>query len=341
MKNILKLMTFAILTITSTPIMGDFFRSIGAQLKPMSNESKEQLCNGKENLCNRLYNKVAQIVVHDATSTTEGWGNLGIVADQHKGIDAQLKDGLRAFKLPIHRGKENGNSNWIPMVTHALLERDTKGTYERLRMWAIDYTRKPLKDVLTTFKNFLDNNPREVITIILDMDRAAVQAPEDRARFLNAFKDSGITPYLYLQNQSPWPTFGELINKNKRLIVFSDVNFDGMREAGINNENDYIYGSAYNFNTINQINADSCKEALTSKKTGANTLFRIQHFITFGAAGSSVFAKQANDAKVLNPRIKRCIEKVGAKPNFVYIDFYDEKFNDIKQVIDELNSKEW
>lgn len=325
-----------------------------APLKPLYGPQK---CNGKAEFCNRRYNEITQLRVHNATSITKD-KLLGIlpnfVADQHRDIDEQLfKDGLRVFKLPIHKkGTEE-----IAWVTHALSLNEFDRYAQqypfikpfRNKLYALDASNKSLKDVLSIVKLFLDQHKNEVVTLGLD-----IQGNNMGDLIAQAFIEAKIDPYLYGQEPSkPWPTLAELIAMNKRLIVFTS---DFLRmpktkekypafESLFNYGPKFIFENVFSFKSVKALNSETCdivryKENLSIAKIApTNKIFDMTHFVTPGAAGDAEMARQVNSYDSVKNHVERCLKKTGGLyPNFISVDFYDENFDDLKKIVDEINA---
>ena len=72
------------------------------------------------------------------------------------------------------------------------------------------------EDVLNDFKTFIDSNPTEVITLILE-DYSPFSLLSD------ALFTSGIIEDLYQYDEAyGWPTLQEMINLDRRVVLFSD-----------------------------------------------------------------------------------------------------------------------
>jgi len=75
---------------------------------------------------------------------------------------------------------------------------------------------------LQTVKNWMDQNPREVVTLLItNPDRQAM------SKFDALFKKVGADKMAFVPSSSPnplapdaWPTLGEMIDSGKRLVVF-------------------------------------------------------------------------------------------------------------------------
>ena len=80
----------------------------------------------------------------------------------------------------------------------------------------------PWQDTLEIAKKWLDDNPYEVLTfLIVNYEFTNVE------NFVSAIQGSGLNEYLYVPEYVPqyrdqWPTLGEMILKNQRMVFFMD-----------------------------------------------------------------------------------------------------------------------
>src|SRR5205823_5918070 len=100
-------------------------------------------CNGRPWLCDRPYDRVTYLTTHGSVTSDDpiwqGWRT------QHKTVREQLDRGVRAIMLEAHAGS--------PLL--ACLEDCARGS-------------AMLTTSLTSIKAFLDVNPREIVTLLLD-----------------------------------------------------------------------------------------------------------------------------------------------------------------------------
>lgn len=326
----------------------------------------DQNCNG-QNICNRPFNKVAQICVHNATSNTKhglvltikpcwnGWlpslcgydTGINPVADQYWNLQEQLNNGLRVFKLPIHPvGIDN-----TPWVTHTLQSREINELVTSIaqklpfssstiqsainsslqnNLWRIDTANIKFLDVLNQLKTFLDNNRNEIITLSLNTFDMNLMS----AQFLNLFKASGIDVYLFKPNAGTivWPTFGQMIASNQRLVIFCDTQ---MNQPGFIYTPQYTTSNNYSYKSIDELNADDCNII----NRDPNALFIMSHFISGKLSGSASLANKANTYQALRNHIEKCFNTTGRYPNLISVDYVDIHFDDIKRIINEINNK--
>jgi len=156
-----------------------------------SSESSTSACNGHEELCARRFDEVAFPMTHNAMSNAEaGWS----IPNQRFGIMRQLDDGIRGLMLDTY--DENGEL----LLCHVLC----------------GLGKQPLVDGLGETKAFLDANPGEVVSIIFENYITHAQTA-------GAFDESGLIDFVYAHEvDAPWPTLGELIDADTRLVVFQE-----------------------------------------------------------------------------------------------------------------------
>lgn len=188
-----------------------------------------------------------------------------------------------------------------------------------------DFARKPLAKLLADIKQWLDTHPTDVITLRVN----------DFAKSNNAmaplFTQSGILHYAYLQDQTKlWPTLGELIKTNKRLIIFKSDPI-----AGMMNSRSFFFPVSSKFGysiatditkesstSIDNIVSPSNTASITKLSTDPqNKLFDFTHNITIGIAGSPEAATQVNAKNVLLPRLVKLANALNHVPNFITLDF--------------------
>lgn len=195
-----------------------------------------------------------------------------------------------------------------------------------------------LKDFLNEIREFLDSHPNEVITILLN---DFVKNDHDLAKI---FEESGIIHYAHAQNSSnPWPTFKELIQSSKRLIVFSDAGNEHLY-PWINNRNFYdawrgnwSFTSTEKFTDPNVPLSEFGNFSYRDIQAPQNKIFDVHYVVTPGLAGSKKAASIINEASIFRIHMKQLAEAAQHIPNWISIDFYEYPKHDIFDVIDELN----
>ena len=257
-------------------------------------------CNGSENLCTKKYNEVAFLTTHNAFNSS---ADDFTFPNQNLSIQEQLAIGVRGFMLDVY------DLRGTPTVYHA---KKMLGT-------------APFTSNLRDIKLFLDENPNEVVTLILECYATASEIESDLI-------STDLMPYLYSHEGDSWPTLQEMIDNNSRLVVFSDKNdalpyqrwyhyiWDLAVEThfSVHNANDFT--CAYN-------RGDSTKE-----------LFILNHFATKSLLGTG--NERASEVANANPffidRAMQCYKETGKFPNFITVDFVE--IGDAMDVVNELNS---
>lgn len=241
-------------------------------------------CNGATELCARRFDQVVYPTTHNAYSTVaEGFG----APNQMRSLTQQLRDGVRGVMLDVH--DERGR----PMLCHG-----TCLVGKRL-----------LAEGLCDLRRFLDENPREVLTIIFEsyVSAAAVEG---------AFRSAGLLDTVYAHPMgTPWPTLETMISTGKRLVVFTDR--EGGRLPWYHDVWDFAWETPFAATTPAEL--DTCR---ANRGTRGNPLFIFNHFLTAPLA-SPELARMVNFNPFLVNRARRCQQETNAVPNFVTIDYYE------------------
>ena len=247
-------------------------------------------CNGYESLCIKKYNEVAYLTTHNAYSSFEDGFYL---PNQNLNITSQLNQGVRAFMLDVYSEDDQlVLYHGAPKLGSSLFS-----------------------DVLNEFKTFIDANPNEVITLILE-DYISV------SELSYALFTSGIIDDLYEYDEAGWPTLQDMIDLNKRIVLFSDNEFQNppswfhfLWEHAVETHfsNESIYDFSCDFN----------------RGEAQNSLFILNHFITnyfLVISNLELYNEQVQEVNT-NPyfinRVYDCILEKDKFPNFITVDFYD------------------
>jgi hypothetical protein len=255
-------------------------------------------CNGHEALCERRYDQVAYPMTHNAMSNAEdGWS----LPNQNFNIARQLREGVRGLMLDTY--EEQGQL----LLCHTL---------------CFGTSQQPLVEGLEEISAFLEANPNEVASIILESYITHAQTAE-------AFDDSGLIDFVYAHELGePWPTLGELIEANTRLVVFQGEAQDA-EFPWLMNFDDHAWETHFSFETPDDFNCDP------NRGDPGNPLFLLNHFLTAPLGGRPEFAEMVNYNPLFSDRARRCEEEGDALPNFVAVDFYD--IGNLFEVVDALN----
>jgi hypothetical protein len=142
-----------------------------------------------------------------------------------------------------------------------------------------------------------------------------------------AFEESGLISMVYAHEEGqPWPTLGEMIDKNQRVVVMAEEG--GPPPAWYHHVWDYTKETPYSFHDPEEM---SCEP---NRGTEEGEFFLLNHWIE-RASPSRLDSAQLNEYQFLLDRAQECAEERGQVPNFVAVNFYLN--GDLFDVVDELN----
>ncbi|MEM7247478.1 MAG: hypothetical protein AAF533_19235 [Acidobacteriota bacterium] len=254
-------------------------------------------CNGSSALCSKRYDEVVHATTHNAMSSEEdGW----ILPNQTVDVPSQLESGVRALMLDIH--------DWFgsPHLCHGTCLGGLQ----------------PLDEGLSEIRGFLDANPREVVTLILESYSAIGDVESE-------FDAAGLLPLCHEQVLGePWPTLGAMIESGRRVVILSD------RDGGARPWHHDVWQHAWE--TSFSVERPEDFTCARNRGSSDNALFILNHFLTAPTARRSL-AEQVNFDPLFTDRVLACEAESGRLPNFLTVDFHD--VGDVLAVADALNSR--
>jgi len=281
-----------------------------ADTNPLDIDSVEP-CNGHAALCFRRVDRVAFAGTHNAMASQEA----GFIAPNHKyGLKRQLDDGVRAMLLDTHAFFDPTKADVKTWLCHGncLLGRT------------------PLRDGLKVLDDFLAAHPREVLVLIF-------QDGIKPAELATAMTESGLADRIYKGVPAKgWPTLGELIAKDERVIVTAE--HSGPPPAWHHRFWDLGWDTPYSFKSMAALQAaggknDSCRR---NRGTTAGSLFLLNHWLSTSLGlPDTKPAATTNSKAVLGKRAQRCRDHWQHVPNVVAGDYHHA--GDLIAVVDALN----
>lgn len=297
-----------------------------------SGGSAAPACEGLRTLCSRRLDQVFFAGTHNSYAAADepGWH----FANQTYPIPRQLDDGIRALLIDVHYGvsdpatgrvrtdfaAEGADRNKVVKAVppEALRVADSVagdvglGKVHGERRLYLCHTlcelgAEPLARELAAVGTFLERDPRQVVILLVEDYPPA-------AAITGAFEQAGLTKYVAtLKRDAPLPTLGELIDSNRRLIVFAE-NHGGSPAW---------YMPAFSFIQDTPLGALhpgqlSCRRA---RGEASSPLLLINHWIPPFPPNAALNA-QIGRAFFLQGRIEQCTRQRGRRGAITAVDVY-------------------
>jgi len=227
---------------------------------------------------NKKYDEVVFLCTHNSYSSAE---NHFLFPNQKYNIKRQLEDGVRSFMLDVYNSKDKVVLYHIYPI----------------------FGQSKLKDILLDFKLFLESNPNQIITIFFE-DYTSQKLLEKE------FMGTQLSNYIYKKESQNWGTIQEMIDSNKRLIVFTDKT-DNTSDL-FHFTWDFIAETSFDVKNKNEFNSNF------NRGDSTNNLFLLNHFLS--PIQSILKSSVINTFSFLTNRINNCKRK----PNFIAVDFYNK-----------------
>ena len=249
-----------------------------------------------------------------------------ILPNQSYTISNQLKLGVRSLLFDTYYGEPQ--SGKIVNVSKAVGMANGDQTF--MCHFACSFGAVDLTSELGRIKDFLVANPREVL-IFINEDYIA---PQDFAKAVDA---SGLLPYVYQGSDTQYPTLGEMINSNQRVVMFAqddagDVPWYHLGYSGPMMETPYSFTETPQITAPDQLN-ESCRP---NRGTEGSPLFLMNHWILEGDTRPVLAAAEIDNSKeAIVARAKACESRRGKLPNIIAVDFFGT--GDVLGAVRELN----
>jgi hypothetical protein len=300
-------------------------------------------CNGDRALCGRRLDQVVFAGAHNSMSAAEfdGW----MFPNQELGSVALLGHGIRALLFDVHYGAPVGDH----VKTAIEDEEVSRARFEKaVGAEAVDAAMRirdrltgaptgprapylchgccelgavPLATMLEGVRDFLVENPGEVLVFVIEdyVTPADVEA---------AFRASGLERFVYRGGVTPpWPTLGEMVASDQRLVVFAENDTAGVH--WLHPAFETIQETPYTFHAPEEL---SCRP---NRGGTAGPLFQINHWIESTPTPKPSNAAVVNARDFLLTRARRCERERGKLANILAVDF--AMTGDVVAVAAELN----
>lgn len=275
------------------------------------------VCNGHAELCSKSYGNVSFVGAHDSYAIGTDLG-----ANQDQSVTQQLNDGVRLLQVQAHMQNNGVKLCHTNCVIH-------DGGF------AVDY--------LKTVKSWLDQNPNEVLTIlIVNSDNLPP------TQWQSIYQAANLESISFAPTKSPltfqdWPTLGEMIDSGKRVVTFLDNQADFTQVPYIIDEFTNVWETP--FDVIE--NSFPCSVNRTNGDP-ASQLMLINHYLdrVLNVAGFSIPTPDRDSLNITNAaqgvgslglEVSTCEAAHSRAPNFLLVDFYEFGGGSVFQVAAEIN----
>lgn len=272
-------------------------------------------CNNSPDLCSRQYSNVTHMGAHDAAFLRDSSTDNSVAGNQYYNATKALNAGIRLLSLQVH------NSNGTLELCHTTCSLLDAGT---------------LEDFLVKIKYWMDENPNEVVTLLI-----VNSDDEDVASFGEVFESSNISSYGYTpataSASNTWPTLQTMIDDGTRLVTFIATVTYSTTYPYLLNEWDFVFETAYEVTSVAGLNCtvdrpSSVSDASSGISSGYLPL--MNHFV-YQSITSTIMvpnveiidttnSPDTGTVGTLGQHASTCNSEWGTAPVFALVDFYSE-----------------
>lgn len=252
---------------------------------------------------------------HDSSFLRDSSTSDSLAGNQYYNATIALSSGIRMLQAQVH---------------------NLNGTLELCHTTCTLLDAGPLETWLTKIKFWMDNNPNEVITLLLvNSDN------EDAATFGSAFESSNISTYGYTPTSSSatknWPTLQSMIDANTRLVTFIASLNHSSSYPYLLDEFTYVFENPYDVTNSTGFNCTLDRPASVSSASSAlgNGMMPLMNHFLDVDTGLGVQIPDTDDIATTNSpatdaigalgtHAQTCVSAWGQKPVFVLVDFYNQ-----------------
>ncbi|CZT20334.1 related to BSC1 Transcript encoded by this ORF shows a high level of stop codon bypass [Ramularia collo-cygni] len=274
-------------------------------------------CNGFPEFCERKYSNISMVVAHNAAFVQPA----NAASNQLLGVKDQLADGVRMIQGEVHWDE----ANQTLYNCHSNCDLLNTGPYQ---------------DTLTTIRKFLDDNPYDVVSILI------VNSVYTKVEnFVPAITNAGLLPYVYEpqyvpQHRDQWPTLGEMILRNQRAVIFMDYEANQESVPYILDEFSHIWETPFSPVDASFPCTQQRPPDLDPKRARDEYMYMANHNLNTAIDLSSlgidtggllvpntpklnITNAKGNETGMLGAMSYNCAAEWGHPPNFLLVDYYN------------------
>ncbi|MEU5977917.1 FG-GAP-like repeat-containing protein [Streptomyces sp. NPDC047315] len=261
-----------------------------------------------DDLTDPTFDQLTFLTTHNAFQNTEDIPGVMGPAQPHS-IVGQLNDGVRGLMIDVH---------------------NHHGTIGVCHKPCSSLEIRPLENVLADITQWLNRPDKrnEIVTLFIEdrVSAAQLKSAFDHPSVQGALSSLIYNPRLEQVHENGWPRRSEMINDNKRLIVFSDKHDDenAAREGfGVMSGKDWTVENYWSMGPGLGNSNWRCFSRwhdvpLTKEEPKFRRLFVMNHF-----RDAPLAPTYTNDNSKLQNRAERfCMPAARKKPNFLAVDQY-------------------
>lgn len=243
-----------------------------------------------------------------------------VASNQLYPINVQLNDGIRMLSGEVHY------VNKTLYNCHTSCDLLNAGTWEQ---------------ELVTVREWIQANPYDVVTIlIVNSDFVAVE------NYTAPITNSGLLPYVYTPSYIPqyrdqWPTLGEMILRNQRVVFFMDYQANQASVPYILDEFTHIWETPFSPTDPSFPCTQQRPPNLNQTEARDNYMYLANHNLNTAVDLSSLGITtaeqilvpntadlnqtngQQNETGRLGAMSLECAREWGRPPNFLLVDYYN------------------
>jgi hypothetical protein len=177
-------------------------------------------CNGFPEFCTRKYSNISNVCTHNSAYVVKN----NAASNQQLPILDQLYDGVRMIQGGTHYVNDTIYN------CHTSCDILNAGTFQSM---------------LETLVSWLAQNRNEVLTLLIaNSDFVSVE------KYIPAIQASGLINYVYTPQYIPqyrdqWPTLGNMILRNQRVVIFMDYMADQKKYPYILDQYSHIWETPF------------------------------------------------------------------------------------------------